>query len=959
MDIKSHIMRFRANQRKKNRSNPLGTIGLLFAAFLSIGMSGGLIYAVSRYSEITQDLPAPELMEVLLNPQTGSLLEPTRIMDLQGIQELWRFENPAIDIRRYVNITDGNMLFFRDVPEEMIQATLAAVDISFLERPEGFITGVLDNNPDPITQSLVEEFLLWGELDHPYYEIRVNLLSDQLVSRYGRQKILEWYLNSLYYGHQIYGAAQASRYYFGKELNNLTLAESALLAAVGKYPSLNPFDAPNAAKENQEDLLDKMAEAELISFQIAEQTSQRQLFYADPDNESSQAQPVYVDYILDEASISIPRDRLLKGGYKIYSTLDLDLQHILECTAEIMLKRVYGKEVSVSDDCEASRLLPRYSGPILDTSDSLEINLVLLDPTTGELRALTGITDSGQNLGFSKPRNPGTLITPFLYLNQFAQGLEPASLVWDIPVNDELSNELLHPGCSSDCDYRGPVSMRAALVNDYLSPANLLWSDQSQNIYQSTLSVFGFTLAEEDCSNCPVFPGSPFLELIDLSQGFGVFGNQGYLRGKMAGNSSLEIQPSAVQRIETRSGATLSQDQLFIEKQIISEELAYLMSHTLSDGEARLNPLLKDVFQIGRPAAVKVGFVPEGSSAWVIGYTPQFVTAAWAGNPAGDEPGTDYQQIAANVWRAITQYISRDLPAEDWALPASIIALDVCYPSGLLPTENCPRIVREVFIQGNEPQGADNLYKSYGINRETGLLASVFTPSEQIEEKVFLSVPQEARLWAETAGIDTVPVLYDLEIPRDGVDGLAFTTPDNLSFVNGRINIIGSIPEEGFVSARLQYGMGLNPSAWIQIGPEIIEPADSSRLGFWDTTDLKDGIYALQLVLIMERQQVEKVSLIISVDNTPPEMEFVTDLFGGEISYQEDTEILFEVEFENNSEIDQVEFFLNEDLLSTRKVAPYIVPWLMVSGQYEVQIIARDQAGNTAAYSALFEVLSE
>ena len=317
MDIKSHIMRFRANQRKKNRSNPLGTIGLLLAWFLSIGLSGGLIYVVSRYSEITADLPAPEIMEVLLNPQNGSLLEPTRILDQQGSQELWRFENPAIDIRRYVNITDGNMLFFRDVPEQMIQATLAAVDISFLERPEGFIIGVLENNPDPITRSLVEEFLLWGETDHPYYEIRVSLLSAQLVSIYGRQKILEWYINSLYYGHQIYGAAQASRYYFGKELNNLNLAESALLAAVGKYPSLNPFDAPNAAKENQEDLLDKMAGAEMITTQISDQTSHRQLFYADPDDETSLPQPVYVDYILNEASLSIPRDRLLKGEQRL------------------------------------------------------------------------------------------------------------------------------------------------------------------------------------------------------------------------------------------------------------------------------------------------------------------------------------------------------------------------------------------------------------------------------------------------------------------------------------------------------------------------------------------------------------------------------------------------------------------------------------------------------------------
>jgi len=959
MDIKSHIMRFRSNQRKKNRSNPLGTIGLLLAAFLSIGMAGGVIYAVSRYSEITEGLPTPEKMEVLLNPQNGSLLMPTRITDQQGVEELWRFENPAVDYRHYVNITDGNMLFFRDVPEELIQATLAAMDVTFLEKPEGFIYGILNNDPDPITQSLVEELLLWDEIGHPYYEIRVGLLSDQMIADYGRQKVLEWYLNSVYYGQEIYGAAQASQYYFGKELGNLELAESALLAAVAKYPSLNPFDAPTAAKENQEDILDKMAAANFITSQVAEQTGKKQLFYADPDQGLNLPRPVYVEYILEEASKSVPRDRLIRGGYQIFSTIDLDLQQTLECTAEIMIGRAYGEEKPVTDNCEASRLLPRYTGQIADNSDSLEIDLVLLDPSSGELLAMAGITDSGKKPGLSEPRNPGTLITPFLYLNQFAQGFEPASLVWDIPVNEELSVGLLHPGCDQDCEYLGPVSMRKALVNDYLSPANKFWSAQEKNIYPSTLTVFGYSLSEEVCLDCLVFPDNPYLDLVDLAQGYGVFGNQGYLRGKSTGNSNLEIQPSAVRRIETWSGEIVTSGNLFIEKKIISEEMAFLINDSLSDGEAWADSSLRDVFQIGRPAAVKVGAVGDGNSAWVIGYTPQIVTASWVGSPEGAGPGPDYQQIAAHLWRAITQYISRELPAQDWTIPANIITLDVCYPSGQLPTENCPRIVREIFIRGNEPVGADNLFQSFEINRETGLLASVFTPSGQIEERVYLSVPPEARSWADQAGIDTAPTLFDLDIPEERDDGLSFTTPETYSFVNGRVRIIGSIPEDDFVSARLQYGNGLNPGSWIQIGPEISTPSFFTRLGTWDTTNLEDGIYALQLVLIQERQQIEKTSLIVSVDNTPPSMAFTTDLAGGEIPFQQGGEILFEVEFENNSEIDQVEFYLNGELLSSRKVAPYILPWSMILGEYELHITAQDQAGNSVEYSTIFEVVSD
>jgi len=957
MDMKPHIIKFRKNRRNRNRSNPLGKIGLLLAAILSIGMAGGIIYAVSRYSEITEGLPSPEKIEVLINPQNGSLLMPTRIMDSRGEQELWKFENPAINYRRYVNITDGHMLFFRDVPEELIQATLTAVDVTFLERPEGFITGILDNEPDPIPQSLVEDLLLWEEIGHPFYEIRVHLLSDQIVANYGRQKILEFYLNSAYYGREIHGVAQASLYYFGKDLDGLDLAESALLAAVSKFPSLNPFDAPTAAKENQEDILEKMVEANFITSQLAEQTRKKQLFYADPDQGESLQKPVYVDYILEEASKYVPQDRLLKGGYQIFSTIDLDLQQTLECTAEIMIERVYGEDQPISENCEAARLMPRYTGQILEEEDSLEINLVLHDPNTGELRAMVGITNSGKKPGLSEPRDPGTLITPFLYLNQFAQGFEPASLVWDIPISEVISVESLHPACGQECEFQGPVSMRKALVNDYLAPAHQFWSAQEKNVYPSTLAVFGYSLDAQGCIDCPIFTNNPFLDLVDIAQGYGVFGNQGYLRGKSIGNFSLEIQPSAVERIETRSGEIIPSGQ-FIERKIISEELAYLINDTLSDGEARTDSSLRDVFLIGRPAAVKVGAVADGYSTWVIGYTPQIVTASWVGNPEGEGAEADYQQIAGNLWRAITQYISRDLPAEDWPIPANIITKDVCYPSGLLPTENCPRIVREVFIRGNEPAGADNLFQSYEINRETRLLASVFTPSGQIQERVYLSVPPEARSWADQTGVETAPTLYDLEIPDDRDDGLSFTTPENYSFVKGRVRIIGSIPEDDFVSARLQYGMGLNPGSWIQIGPEITTPSFFMRLSTWDTTDLEDGIYALQLVLIQERQQIEKVSLVVSVDNTPPLMIFTTDLAGRQIPFQPGEEILFGVGFENNSEIDQVDFYLNGDLLSSRKVAPYIVPWSLVPGEYELQIIAQDQAGNEVEISTLFEVLS-
>ncbi|MFV1948556.1 MAG: transglycosylase domain-containing protein [Anaerolineales bacterium] len=951
MDIRSHIMRFRTNRKNHNRSNPLGMIGLLIALLISMIAAGGVIFGVYLYSEITDNLPPPVMLERLLDPPDGSLLEPTKIFDKTGEAVLWQFENPLVEYRRYLNITDGSMLFYQEVSRNLINAFLAAQDPEYFNKPETFLVGIWDNQADPIPEKMVEELLLWNETDHPYREIRINLLADQIVGRYGREKVLEWFLNNAYFGNQIYGVNQAALIYFGKSAADLDLAESALLAAVANYPSLNPYDSQEAAKENQEIVLGLMTQAGLITRTEETRAIQKQLIYPDPETAAGDYIPAFVAYILKEADEFIPRDRLIRGGYRIISTLDYALQQELECTAELMTDRVYGNDPDLDPNCQAARLLPKYSGPYLNGSDQLEIGLVLLDPLSGELLAMVGPSN------LNTPRNPGTTLTPFLYLNYFTQGFEPASLVWDIPLDDvSMSEQELHPGCEQDCEFKGPVNIRTAMINDYLSPAKQLWESQGNNQIENTLTLFGFSLGKEICLDCEIFSDGPELNIIDLAQGYGVFVNQGFLRGRSTGGSILDVQPAAILNIEDQSGWSSFYDLGFVENKIINEQLAYMVNHILSDEISRENG---DIFKIGRPAGVKTGFVPESESAWVIGYTPSQVTAIWAGNPvAKNQAQADYIQISSALWRAITQQLSRGQESSGWVMPAGISTLDVCYPSGMLPGENCPREVREVFIEGNEPQGVDTLYQALEINRETGLLASVFTPGQLIEERVYLDLPPEALSWAEGAGISTPPTLYDLDSRVNEIEGFSISTPDNLSFINERVRIIGSIPEDGFRSARLQYGFGMNPGSWLQIGPEITSPADNIRLGTWNTADLEDGVYAIQLVLIRDNQQIDKVSLVVSVDNSPPEISLITDLTRI-LHYERGKDLIFEVGFENKFEISRVDFFLNGNLLSSRKINPYLYPWEMQPGSYELGVKAYDQAGNQSELSVEFIVLAD
>lgn len=960
MGYQSQLLRFRKKKRAKDRSNPLGMIGFLLAAVVSILASGGVIYGVSRYAEITEDLPTPEELEVLLDPINGTLLEPTRILDRAGERVLWRFENPAIAGRRYSAITDGETIFYSEVPEDLIQATLATLDPGYLQRSDSFWVNILDGGEDLIPETLVKDLLLWQELGHPYYQIRSNLLADQVIATYGRHKVLEWYLNSAFYGNQIYGAAQAAEFYFGKDLSDLDLGESAMLAAVANFPALNPLDAPVAARENQAEILDLMAAAGFLTSSEAERAARTRLVYADPEPENSLSIPAYVYYVLDEAGEAIPEERLLRGGLNIISTLDSDLQDALSCTLDFFRQRVYGQEPQLGSGCEAARLLPRYTGPYLEGDDPLEMDLVVYDPLTGELLGMVGQTESGDSPGLNKPRDPGSLITPYLYLNAFTQGFEPASLVWDIPLPESgLALDDHHSLANGEEEFLGPVNMRTALVNDLLPPAEQLLASQGFPRLRSTLNLFGHSILSGVHLTSLAATDDSALEMIDLLQGFGVFVNRGYLKGRAIDSAGLEIQPVGILRIEDAAGSEISYTDLLLEKKIISEELAYLINHVLSDQEAWLDPTTADVFRIGRPVGVKTGYVPGGQSGWVIGYTPHIVVGAWTGGITLEAVGIgiDPVEISANLWRAVTQHVSQDVKAEGWEMPPGVITEDVCYPSGDLPTEFCPRVVREVFVQGNEPLGLDGLYQALEVNRETGLLASVFTPAAQIEERVYLNVPPLAESWAEGAGIETPPVLYDLLDPNQDDEALRMTMPENLSFVRGRVTIRGSIPEEGFVSARLQYGVGLNPRSWLQIGEDILSPAGNQNLGTWDTTNLTEGIYALQLVVIQENQQIQKRSLILSVDNTPPELILITDLSGGEISYQKGDDLLLEVRFTNPSEIVEVDFFMDDILLASRRVSPFVIPWQLVLGPHDLIVRALDQAGNQAELRVEFSVV--
>jgi membrane carboxypeptidase/penicillin-binding protein PbpC len=395
------------------------------------------------------------------------------------------------------------------------------------------------------------------------------------------------------------------------------------------------------------------------------------------------------------------------------------------------------------------------------------------------------------------------------------------------------------------------------------------------------------------------------------------------------------------------------------QRPVISPQLAYLVTDVLKDEPARWltlrhpNPL-----EIGRPVAAKIGQTLDQHDAWAIGYTPQLLVSAWVGGRKSE--GQDNNQIvdsetAASLWNAVIKYASRDLPPDDWSVPAGVSRMAVCNPSGLLPSTECPDVVSEVFLNGTEPTQSDNLYEKIQINRETGRLATAFTPPELIEQRTYLVVPPEASEWARLASLPIPPVDFDIILSREeSSPDVKITSPAMLAQVLGEIPILGSASGDDFAYYRLQYGKGLNPQEWIQIGNDQNTPVDEGELGTWDTGGL-DGLYTLQLEVVREDQRVDNALAQVTVDNQPPQVEIISPV-AGEKAILKDDQLILLVEASDNLAVQSVAFHIDGELVDLRSDPPYAVPWKASVGEHILRAIATDQAGNKSDAQSEFMV---
>jgi membrane peptidoglycan carboxypeptidase len=940
-------------RRRLRAGKPQWARALALTVMTVLGLSAGLatVTGALLFGEVTAGLPSVEDFTSRFGSALAPELPATRLYDRTGQVLIYEALNPAAAERRWVDITAAS-------PDRLPvfgQATLAIQDPAFWTHPgyewQATVTSILGAPSSPtLTEQLVGHTLLpLEDASRPerIRRLRAAILAADLTRRYPKDQVLEWYLNTADYGNLAYGIDAAALTYFGKHAGDLSLAEAALLAGIPLHPSTNPTEAPEQADALKNEVLEAMRRTGFITADQLTRARAERITIKAVQTASVDGGWDYGRFAWEVLRETWGTDFSRWGGLRIITAEDHDLQLQAECVAETHLRRLQGGDpalvVSAADDspCVAAGLLPALRPSDAGVDHHVEtISAIILDPQTGEVLSVVGSPDA---------QHPAvSALYPLTYLAAFSRGYAPGTMVLDLPPegNDVTAG-----------DFKGPVRMRTALAGGLDMAAQRTFAlAGSQNVILTARGM-GIDLPDDLTSQPDTGSGgvTADVSLASLTTAFGVLANEGRWVGDERGERG--ITPISILRIEDADGVPLSTADAQ-SRALVSAPLAYLMNDVLSDDTALREAYgATDVLDIGRPAAVVLDAQPEGLDFWSVGYTRERAVGVWLGGGSAELPsGINALNGAAPVWHALLQYATRDLPAQDWSMPAGVSEIQVCDPSGLLPTQYCPRVVREVFIEGTQPANYDSLYQPLRVNRETGKLATLFTPIDLVEERVYLVPPPAAAAWAEAAGIEKPPTEYDTVLAGEsGSSAVNIIRPEMFEYVRGRVTLRGAANPKGFEYYRLQYGQGLNPTRWVQIGADSQKAVTSGTLGEWDTDGL-EGLYSVQLVVVYGDGKVSTDAVQVTVDNSAPQVSLVlpepgtqTALAGGFL--------VIEAQVADELGIGGVEFLVDGELVGSATSAPYSLRWPAEAGEHAIVARATDHAGNVGESSPVQIVL--
>jgi penicillin-binding protein 1A len=623
--------------------------------------AGGLLQLLKKYSK---ELPSTAALEEY---KPGLI---TRFYDIHNetIAEVFTERRTVVPLQK--------------IPVDLQNAVIATEDERFFKHwgidlhgvsramVNNIFKGRVVEGGSTITQQLARALFLTQDRTMQR-KVKEALLSLEIEKKYTKEEILQMYLNQVFFGHGAYGVEQASRIYFGKHVQDLNLAECALMAGMLRAPkAYSPFEHPENAQRRAQTVLGLMYRQNYITAEEREKALNYKYYTQKPKYISNSAS-YYIDLLKQYLEDKYGVDAIYRGGLQIYTTLDLNMQRAAEKSLD---SRLTAFDV------------------VRSTNAVVQCSLLALDPKSGQIRAMVGgrnFEKSQFNRATQAQRQPGSAFKTFVFTAALENGMTASTLVDDSPItlmggdNKEWSPE------NYEKEYLGPITLRRALENSRNVCAVRLITQLTPEVvinYARDLGI-GSPLG----ANLSLALGTSEVNLQEITSAIGTFANHG-----------IRTTPYSIIEIKDASGNTLEQNTP-TEKTVLSEQTAYLMTN-----------LLKGVVQhgtawpareLGRPCAGKTGTTNDCRDAWFIGFTPELACGVWIGyddhRSLGDKQTGGV--IACPIWTEFMTQSLQSLPVTDFRVPSKIIQVKIDYKSGLLAPPNWPNQFVESYLEGTQP----------------------------------------------------------------------------------------------------------------------------------------------------------------------------------------------------------------------------------------------------------------
>jgi penicillin-binding protein 1B len=584
-----------------------------------------------------------------------------------------------------------------EVPPRLIQAILVTEDQRFYQHhgvdPVGILRALwvdlihrrIVQGGSTLTQQLIKNFFLTEDRTwrRKITEAAMALIAEHL---YSKNQILENYLNEIYLGQRglqgIFGIWEASQLYFARKPSELSLAECALLAGMIRAPNTySPFRNPQLARYRRDVVLGLLLQAGTIT-QSEYDAAVAEPLRIVPVRSVRNSAPYFVDFLRKELAEAYPHEVLTSEGLGIFTTLDVQMeQQAVRAVREGLT--------------QLEKSYPRLKSD--DPTQAVEACLIAVQPQTGEIKAMVGGRDyalTQLNRVVQSKRQPGSVFKPFVYLAAFEESktwphpITPETKLLDEPFEWDYDSQVWTPSNYRD-HYLGEVTVRRALELSLNSATARLAHEIGLQPILDLARSMGIT------TDLPPYPsvilGGVEVSPLEIAQAYAVIANQG-----------LRANLRSAKKVLDRQGEPIERNPLQVVR-VASPQSTYLVTHLLEGVIQRGTGSAARSLGFTRPAAGKTGTTNEDNDAWFAGFTPDLLTVVWVGFDQTRKLGLTGAAAALPIWTRFMKEATAGRPPSAFVPPAGVALVRIDPYTGGLATPNCPDVIEEAFLRGEEP----------------------------------------------------------------------------------------------------------------------------------------------------------------------------------------------------------------------------------------------------------------